>query len=163
MALTHDALKTDEPRTPFKVRPPTPICSIMPLHLSKVAVGCASIATLGERQSARLSGGVVPIVTRYRPKREAELAGGSLFWIIRHSLVVRQAIVGFDEAMTEKGLRCLILVEPRLIEVMPRALRAHQGWRYLAGADAPRDLGEGMAGSDLPDDLLRELTGLALL
>jgi hypothetical protein len=136
----------------------------MPLHLSKVAVGCASIAVLADRQASRRSDGIVPIVTRYRPKREADLAGGSLFWIIRHSLVVRQEIIAFDEAITEKGPRCQILVDPRLVEVMPRALRAHQGWRYLNPDDAPADLGAAGDGSGtLPDHLLRQLATLALI
>lgn len=136
----------------------------MPLHLTKVAVGCPTVAILHEHQSRHVSNSVVPVVTRYRPKRDAELVGGSLFWIIKHSLVVRQAIMGFDEAMTDKGLRCRILVDPHLVEVVPRARRAHQGWRYLDAADAPRDLAAGEAGmAIMPENLRRDLATLGLI
>ena len=43
--------------------------------------------------------------------------------------------------------------------------RAHQGWRYLEGADAPEDLlGDlGAHNDDLPAPLVRELASLALI
>ena len=44
------------------------------------------------------------------------------------------------------------------------AKRGHQGWRYLAAADAPPDLGEGDDGIDaLPPDLAGKLAVLALI
>ncbi len=49
------------------------------LHISKVAVGCSGLEALRRRQEGRLAGGVVPIVTRFRPKRADELIGGSIF------------------------------------------------------------------------------------
>ena len=39
------------------------------LNISKVAVGCASLEALQRRQQERATGGVVPLVTRFRPKR----------------------------------------------------------------------------------------------
>ena len=44
------------------------------------------------------------------------------------------------------------------------AKRGHQGWRYLAAADAPPDLGEGGDDLDaLPPDLAGKLAVLALI
>lgn len=133
----------------------------MTLHLTKVAVGCSSLDILDERIAARAGDGTVAIHTRYRPKRAEELVGGSLYWIIAHRLVARQAILGFEEA---EGGRCIIRVEARLIPVRARPKRAHQGWRYLKDEDAPADLGSGtMAGDVLPGHLVKELAKLGLV
>ena len=44
------------------------------------------------------------------------------------------------------------------------ARRGHQGWRYLAEADAPPDLGAGEADLEaLPPDLAGKLAVLALI
>ena len=136
----------------------------MPLHLTKVAVGCSDIEELRTRQRERLQGGEFRHITRYQPKRAEELIGGSLFWIIKHSLVIRQEILGFAEAATDNGTRCAIRLSPLLVPVHPRALRAHQGWRYLDDANAPADMGNDQAGlGALPAELLRELSVLGLL
>ena len=47
------------------------------LHLTKVAVGCASLEALQNRVARRVSHGVVRVPTRMRPKRMEELVGGS--------------------------------------------------------------------------------------
>ncbi len=131
------------------------------LHLTKVAVGCASRDELDRRQQARAAGGEVTIRTRYRPKRHEELIGGSIYWIIKRKLVVRQEILGFVEA--EDG-RWDIRLKARLVPVRARPKRAHQGWRYLAGKDAPTDLGGGGDGvADLPANMADELAKLALI
>ena len=136
----------------------------MPLHLTKVAVGCPDIETLAARLRPRIVDGRVFITTRHRPKREDELAGGSLFWIISHSLVCRQALLGLEDASGENGRHCRIHLDAAIRPVRPRALRAHQGWRYLNAADAPVDLG-GSAEADeaMPPALLRELSALGLI
>jgi hypothetical protein len=67
------------------------------LNISKVAVGCASLDALRRRQEARASGGVVPITTRFKPKRADELIGGSIYWIVKHRITARNRIVGFGE------------------------------------------------------------------
>jgi hypothetical protein len=107
----------------------------------------------------RGGGDVVRLTTRYQPKRHAELIGGSLFWILKHQLVARSEILGFAEA---EGGRTDILVSPRLIEVHPSPKRAHQGWRYLADEDAPRDLAAGEDGDVLPGHVAHELARLGL-
>ena len=133
------------------------------LNITKVAVGCAEIETLRERLASRASNGETFITTRYRPKRESELVGGSLYWIIKHRLIARQEILGFVDEPESK--RCRILLSADLKAVRAHPKRAHQGWRYLPSADAPADIdgdeAEGMAA--LPQDMAAELAALALI
>lgn len=130
----------------------------MPLHLTKIAYGAKSYAELASWYQGRRE---VRLTTRNRPTRHAECIGGSLYWIVNHTLVARSPILGFAE--TADG-RWDIILEPRLIRVEPRARRAHQGWRYLSAADAPRDLAEGEAlGDALPGHLAMKLEKLGLM
>jgi len=132
-----------------------------PLNITKVAVGCEDVAALAIRTEGRTVDGEAPVQTRYRPTRHGELIGGSLFWIIKHRLTVRQRILGFDE--TAEG-RCLIRLDPELVPVRAQPKRAHQGWRYLTAADAPADLnGEADDLATMPPGLVRALAELALL
>jgi hypothetical protein len=132
------------------------------LHMSKVAVGCASIDVLQARQRSRARGGIVPVYTRFRPKRADELIGGSIFWIVRHRIVARQTILGFAE--DEESRRTVIEVAEPLVPVLPQPRRAHQGWRYLASEDAPADLDDIPASAAvLPERLIAELSELALI
>lgn len=133
----------------------------MPLHLTKVAFAIESVEHLAERLEARAAEGAA-LTTRYLPKRAAEIAGGSLFWILKHRLVARSPILGFGEA---EGGRVAILLEPRVVLVEARPKRAHQGWRYLEGPDAPPDLGGGGESgvATLPPRLVGELAALGLI
>ena len=134
----------------------------MPLHLTKVAFGCASADFLAERLRARAAEGPLFLTTRYLPKRHEEVSGqGSLYWIIKHQLVARSAILHFGEA---DGGRVAIHLSPELVTVLARPKRAHQGWRYLEHADAPADLGGDVTGvSDMPAALVGKLAELALI
>jgi len=135
----------------------------MTLNITKVAVGCAELDTLRARLESRAVDGETHIVTRFRPKRDSELVGGSLYWIIKHRLVARQEILGFAE--DPDGKRCRILLSADLRPVRAHPKPAHQGWRYLPAADAPPDLGgdeaEGL--SALPAPMAAELAALALI
>jgi hypothetical protein len=132
------------------------------LHISKVAVGCASIATLERRQQARLADGVVPLVTRFMPKRAEELIGGSVFWIVKHRIAARQTILAL--APRESDRRTVISLSPLLIPVRAVAKRGHQGWRYLEAADAPPDFSEDDEGLlELPVELAGKLSALGLI
>jgi hypothetical protein len=134
----------------------------MPLNISKVAVGCASLDSLRARQQLRLAGGVVPIVTRFRPRRADELVGGSIYWIVKHRITARQAILGFAER--EEDRRTIIRLDPLLVPVRALPRRAHQGWRYLDPADAPLDLdGDETGLAELPPELTARLSALALI
>ena len=140
------------------------------LHLTKVAFGATSLEHLAERLKQRAADGPVFLTTRYLPKRHEEIVGadgqgdgkgGSLYWIIKHTLVARSPILGFGEA---EGGRVAIHIDPRLVLVQARPKRAHQGWRYLEGADAPLDLGGDATGLDImPPALMTKLAELALI
>jgi hypothetical protein len=134
----------------------------MPLHLTKVAFGAESVDHLAERLRLRGKEGPVFLTTRYLPKRHEEVAGqGSMFWILKHQLIARSPILGFGEA--EEG-RVAIHIDPKLVLVQARPKRAHQGWRYLEGADAPLDLGGDAIGLDvMPPALMTKLAELALI
>lgn len=131
------------------------------LNISKVAVGCASFEALKRRQESRLANGVVPIVTRFRPKRADELIGGSIYWIMKHRIAARQTILGFADSGEGKTV---IRLDPALVPVRARPKRAHQGWRYLDAADAPEDFDGDQDGiAALPPSLAIKLAALALI
>jgi hypothetical protein len=135
------------------------------LHLSKVAVGCSSVEALAERHAQRAANeGQAYCLTRYMPTRSPELTGGSLFWIIKHTLVARQAIIGMAMVETEWGTKCRIALATAPVPVLATPRRAHQGWRYLSGTDAPRDLTDADADlSAVPAAMMRELAALWLV
>ena len=131
----------------------------MPLHLTKVAVGCASIEALKNRVARRVTTtGEVRVATRMRPRRAEELIGGSLHWIVKHRIVARQRILRLDD---RSDGRIDIVCTSDLEIVIPVPKRAHQGWRYYEpGGDAAVDdsgLGE------LPPALYGRLARLALV
>jgi hypothetical protein len=140
------------------------------LHMTKVAYGMNSLSELIQAVERRaqmdpLTTDTVPtlfMTTRYLPKRHAEiLNGGSLYWIIKHQVVARAKIIRFDP--TPDGRHDIVL-EARPIAVRPIARRAHQGWRYLDGADAPEDIGgDTLDGETMPADLASALANLSLL
>jgi hypothetical protein len=139
-----------------------PADSSSPLHLTKVAFGAASVDHLAERLRIRSEEGAVFLTTRYLPKRHVEVAGqGSLYWILKHQLVARSPILAFGEA---EGGRIAIHIDPLLVMVQARPKRAHQGWRYLEGCDAPLDLAGDASGiAEMPSALAGKLAELALI
>jgi hypothetical protein len=94
------------------------------------------------------------------------LDGGSLYWVIKGFIQVRQPIAGFDEGTKDDGRPCcLIMLSPKLVAVRPTPRRAFQGWRYLDPADAPPDLTGRAAGelAALTPKMRKELAELGLL
>jgi hypothetical protein len=132
------------------------------LHLTKVAVGCPDVETLARLQRERW-GEAACSMTRFMPKRAEELIGGSLYWIIKHRIVARQEILSFAMVMTEWGEKCRIGLEPGPVPVVAVPKRAHQGWRYLAAADAPADFGGSAGEAALPAAMVRDLQALWLV
>ena len=59
-----------------------------------------------------------------RPKRAAELIGGSLYWIVKHRLVARQEILRFDDR--EDG-RIDIVCSAELVTVSAHAQACPSG------------------------------------
>jgi hypothetical protein len=136
------------------------------VHLIKLCVGIAEVEELAAWQArrARQSKGVWH-VTRMVPTRAAELVdGGSMYWVIRGSVLVRQRIEAVERYTDEEGIgRCKLVFDPELVPVRPVPRRAFQGWRYLSEADAPPDLPASPAGDELPPKLRAELAALGLL
>jgi hypothetical protein len=146
----------------------------MPLHLIKLAVGCESVrelkARIAERmQTAKKKG--LPLrhvhITRMTPKRVDELlSGGSLYWVVRGEVAAREKIIAVEPFRDRDGIgRCRLVMQPKVIAVLPRPMRPFQGWRYLTEDGAPPDLGKAAAASlaTMPEPMRRELRDLGLL
>jgi len=133
----------------------------MPIHLTKVAVGVASVEALENRVARRLTAnGELRVPTRMRPKRMAELIGGSLHWIVKHRIVARQLILRFDD---RSDGRIDIVCAGELLPCTPAPKRAHQGWRYLTDDDAPGEEGDEDGMCALPPRMYAKLAGLGLV
>lgn len=149
------------------------ILCAMVMHLQKLCVGVDTIEGLQawidfRADQARLQGRKAEQfhTTRATPKqRDAILAGGSLYWVIKGVMQARQHIIDLRPSVGEDGItRCDIVLEPRLIATEMRPRRPFQGWRYLKPEDAPRDLKSGVQGEgELPAELRLELAELGLL
>jgi hypothetical protein len=136
----------------------------MPLHLLKLAVGVDDVGHLRRIRTARATErGGNWVYTRNRPRRAEEVvAGGSIYWVIRGQIRVRQLVTGFHSARDANGRRyCLIEVDATLVPTLLRPWRPFQGWRYLSPEDAPADRSE--SGEPPSDRLLVELRALGLI
>ena len=118
------------------------------------------------------------VYTRNHPRRAAEvLAGGSIYWVVRGQVRVRQLVTGFRGERDQNGRRyCLIEVDGALVPTVSRTCRPFQGWRYLSAEAAPPDqvppdrLPPDRLPADrrsreppLPESMLAELRALGLL
>jgi hypothetical protein len=147
----------------------------MPLHLIKLCVGCDSIEDLAAWQAERLrarrrAGERKPALfhrTFQMPKRRAELLdGGSLYWVIKGLVQVRQPLRDLREGTREDGTPCcLLILKNALIPVRPLPRRPFQGWRYLDAREAPPDLDRGATAAigTMPPSLRKQLAELGLL
>jgi hypothetical protein len=147
----------------------------MALHLIKLCVGCDSIEELAEWQAERLkirrkAGEKKPQLfhrTFQTPKRGAELLdGGSLYWVIKGLVQVRQPLLDIAEGTKEDGTPCcLLILQNALVPVRPTPRRPFQGWRYLDPEEAPEDLkGRSAAGiTSMPPKLRKQLAELGLI
>jgi hypothetical protein len=120
----------------------------MTIHLLKLCVGCDSVQDLAEWQVERLGelkrAGKKPELchrTLQTPKRAGEiLDGGSLYWVIKGFILVRQQILDLRPDRKDDGRACCgIVLDRKLVATRPQARRAFQGWRYLTVEDAPSD------------------------
>lgn len=140
------------------------------LHLIKLCVGCNSVEDLVEWIEYRLKeakkAGQPPEhhhVTRMVPKRISELLdGGSLYWVVKGIVQVRQRLTDIRPFVDEEGIgRCRLVLDPKVVRTEWQPKRPFQGWRYLPASEAPRDLTKGRD-DNLPPALLAELAGLGL-
>ena len=143
----------------------------MTVHLVKLCAGAQSIDDLRDRVERSVAvnrktglGAVHDHVTRMHPRRGKELCdGGSIYWVIKGVIQIRQKILKIGEKIGKDGIRrTQIILDPRLIETKPQPRRAFQGWRYLAAEDAPGDLRQRGPHSP-PPELSRKLAELGLL
>jgi hypothetical protein len=139
----------------------------MVLHLVKLCVGADSIADLAAWQAGRLKKTrEIVHTTRMIPKRAEDIiAGGSLYWVIKGQIRVRQRIVEIRPFTDAEGIgRCHLVFDPVLVPVRPSPRRPFQGWRYLKPEDAPPDLPKGAAlDDDMPEAMRTTLAELGLL
>ncbi len=139
-----------------------------PLHLIKLCVGADGVEDLiAWQRDPRALGpdGVPRHVTRMWPRRAAELlAGGSLYWVFRGTVLARQRILRLDPVEGADGIRrCGIVLDPTVARTAPQPRSAFQGWRYLKPQDAPHDLAAARPGDDaLPPELDAALAEIGL-
>lgn len=139
-----------------------------PLHLMKLCVGAERVEDLADWQRATFAGLPDPRprhVTRMWPRRTEEvLAGGSLYWVFKGLILARQPILALEEVDRGDGVtRCALVLDPAIIRTEPLPRRPFQGWRYLAAADAPRDLAAGReADAALPPGLAEAMAAFGL-
>ena len=149
----------------------------MTLHLKKLCVGIESVEQLEAFQTRRRAelkaAGLPPFsqhLTRNFPKRVDEImdgsGAGSLFWVIKRQVRVRQPLEAIEEVRDRDGRpACALVLRPELIRVAPMPHRPFQGWRYLEAKDAPVDLPDGAVdeSADMPPEMRKELRALGLL
>ena len=140
------------------------------LNIIKLAVGIEDIDHLAEVQKRKLADSRATNGkkarlwhrTRHGPRRAEELLdGGSMYWVIRRVITLRQPI---DSETDEEGRKfCFIMLDPELMPTAPRRHRAFQGWRYFPGADVPPDQPKRQGEEDFPSEMAAELRELGLL
>lgn len=145
----------------------------MTLNLVKLCVGVDTVEELEgwivyRLEERRRNGDPVEHyhTTRMIPKRVEELLdGGSLYWVIRGNIQVRQRLIEVRPFRDGEGIRrCRLVLEPKLVLTAWQPRRPFQGWRYLEAKDAPADIAGGEDGfADLPAAFRRELAELGLL
>jgi len=120
----------------------------MTVHLLKLCVGCDTIQDLKDWQEDRLrqlKRKREPVELYHRtlqtPKRRDQvLDGGSLYWVIKGFVLVRQRILDLRPGRKDDGTPCCAIVyDEALVATRPQARRAFRGWRYLSVQDAPAD------------------------
>ena len=142
----------------------------MSLNLIKLCVGVDSVQELATWQKGRLRELkkkkrplVLMHVTRQTPKRAEELLdGGSLYWVVKGQIAVRQRLLALKPVVRQGVPCCGLVYDPELIATVRRHRDPFQGWRYLDPKDAPPDARD-LKGLNLPEALKIELAELGLL
>jgi hypothetical protein len=142
------------------------------LHLIKLSVGTEDVGHLASFQDRRLAeslaaghGSRLFHVTRNVPRRAGELLdGGSIYWVIKGRIRVRQRLLDIEQDVDDEGRRyCRLMLDPLRVETRPWPHRAIQGWRYLPAESAPPDLTSLDGDGRLPPEMAAELRDLGLL
>ena len=135
------------------------------VNLMKLCVGAEGPEDLEAFQKRRFGKAPASHVTRMWPKRESELlAGGSVYWVFKGTMLARQRLIGLEERIGDDGIRrCALILDRELVRVAAVPRRPFQGWRYLQIEDAPPDLPQHRAHDDkLPPHLAAELAEMGL-
>ena len=145
----------------------------MTVHLIKLSVGVDDVGHLARLQAGRLADarrrGQPPElkhVTRNTPKKAAQiLDGGSIYWVIKGFIRVRQPIIGVEPVPRKDGRSaCALVLDPKLVRTEIKSFRPFQGWRYLAAEAAPADAPPSRGSDDdVPAEMAAELKVLGLL
>lgn len=144
----------------------------MTLHLIKLCVGADSVESLQAWIDFRLEqkrmAGEAPVqthTTRMVPSRKDELlAGGSLYWVIKGKIQVRQRLIDIRPFTDEAGIkRCDLVLESKLVQTRFQPRRPFQGWRYLKAEDAPADLGREGNAEPMSAGMRADLVELCLI
>ncbi|MFO0998296.1 MAG: DUF1489 domain-containing protein [Alphaproteobacteria bacterium] len=144
----------------------------MTVHLIKLCVGVDDIQDLADWQRRRAAEarrkGRKPVIyhrTRFMPKRKDDvLEGGSLYWVIKGLVQVRQRITDLLPVTDKEGeVLCEIRLGQRLVRTVLTPHRPFQGWRYLEPEEAPPDQPKGVRSDDMPGEMVAELRSLGLL
>ena len=128
----------------------------MTIHMVKLCVGADDIQDLVDWQKRLMQRLPNPVHhTRMFPKRAEEmLRGGSIYWVIKRAIRVRQPIIDIRKVQDRDGKdMCELVFDPELTQTYAQPKRPFQGWRYLKPEDAPRDLKSGEGAIDIPPDL----------
>lgn len=138
----------------------------MTYNLKKIAVGIETIERLRIRQEMLFSAyGKIIHTTRNMPKQKEQLIKtGSIFWIIKRNVLVRQKILDIISVIRDDGSKgCEIELDKDLVRVIPTPMKPFQGWRYYMVDDTPPDLNLGnLENEDLPENINSELIKLGL-
>lgn len=137
----------------------------MSLHLIKWAAGIDDPDHLKRvHDQRRAAFGQVFTRTRMVPKRDAELLdGGSLFWVVKGVVMVRQPILWLERRLDEEGKAFCDIGLGDHVRVAGPSRKPFQGWRYLKPEDVPPDLATGTDGREPPPQMAAELRALGLL
>lgn len=132
----------------------------MTIHMVKLCVGAEDIGDLEAWQQRLMQRADRPYHhTRMMPRQIDQLLdGGSIYWVIKGWILVRQPILQVNEITDRYGKKaCELVFDPKLVKVEPSPKRPFQGWRYLKPGDAPKDLSKRESQQAIPSALRTEL------
>jgi len=108
----------------------------MTFHLVKLCVGVSTIeelqAWIDFRRDENRQRGEAPEqkhTTRMMPKRADELLdGGSLYWVIKGNIQVRQRLTDIRPFTDKEGIqRCDLVLAEQIVKLLPRVVRVSDG------------------------------------
>ena len=135
--------------------------------MKKIAVGIDTIERLRVRQEIIFNqyNKIIHLTRNYHKKRDDLIANGSMYWIIKRRVMVRQKILDISSVIRDDGSKgCEIELDKELIHVIPTPMIPFQGWRYFSSEEVQNDLSRNNNNDEemLTDELNAELIKLGL-